>query len=211
MTWLGLPLGEAVSVRWEQSLNRTESTRRRCVPGNSLRGQCNSARTTRRGSVHWRHRRSRRGGRRAGRTRSLCHPAAGSGADPRAAGQRQLAGYLLAVGRQAVTGKTGQTKSKDLAAGQESCSERREPLTVWPISGYDVNEHLAASPDVPKSEDSLLKSHQVHSSSSSIFTSPNGSPKSLRWHSLVLLVADCIPNSNADRRPRTSLHNSSSA
>lgn len=44
------------------------------------------------------------------------------------------------------------TKSKALAAGQVSCSERREPLTLWSLSSYDVNKHLAAAPDEPKPE-----------------------------------------------------------
>ena len=40
----------------------------------------------------------------------------------RTAGPRQFAGHWLTFGRQAVTGKTGQTKWKDIAAGQVSCS-----------------------------------------------------------------------------------------
>jgi len=68
----------------------------------------------------------------------------------RTAAQRQFAGQWM-VGGQAATGKTGQTKSKDLEAGQVSCSERRQALTFWSLGSYDVNKHLAAAPDVPKS------------------------------------------------------------
>ncbi len=94
--------------------------------------------------------RNRRGGHSVGEARCILRLAL-----VRSATQRQFAGKWL-VGGQATTAKTGHPRSEDIAADQVPCSKRREPLTPCPWRCYDANTHLTASPDVPKSETTII-------------------------------------------------------